>query len=955
MSRMTRLCAAFLGSVACAIGGYVPESNAFVLTRYEASPWLLTNTHSFDWPLDTAGRHNFAHWDLREMPDCEVPWSMAPLGGTDDIPGLDEFDAVEDAFDTWNAVSPSAIKFKQRASPDGAMGPGNLDFSNIVGWGTLGPPLPAEALAVTIKWSTLGNGQVIEADIIFNDDFTWTWVGHDVAMTHNPDVETIALHEIGHVVGLGHVTPQGVMNVHNSIMKPYLWLTDDVWLGAIAAEDRHCGATLDPNTDIIGPGADEDFTTVPNNCPGGGDDGINEETGKIHCGPNGIVETITDHANHELSADDMAGCSFLYCPDLGDAIDPLLNGISQYPTVVHDLIFPGRNLNGKQLDGKAPGAEHLFGIRQRQPARNYTYEWLGGAHEDSDDVDGECFANITNGDEFDDGLSFIPNPPAWGRPLTINTFIKYANDHDGGFHSYFNDDVWLAPEGERHCSGNANPDEAIIGPGPNGVIDSPLNSCPGWGDDEIVGGNVTAGSDRLIMTVIDPHPLWLNIWIDWNQDGIWTPAENVINASFTPQRPVGPNAKGSIKKVYTGVTPGGVPHPHRPVWLRARLDWGENAGTSNNIDGSLARPAGAAQFGEVEDYPLSWDAPKYEQYIFHNVTGGGIRGIGLVFAGDASNSETFAAVVDGNDCYQPDTVPYPELFYDAGIDETFMEFIDPSGIDSCTFRHIGIGDSIPPERTDIRGFFIADSSRDSEPLIEHWLPTTNTVITPTKNTVRIVIGAVNEEVGGWITSTQVDSVLSWDDSIHVAASYRITPDVVPLDHLSPCDPLVSDLPSIDVGTAYINPERPFAFEIPWESLAHGQSVIVEIASSWSINGNEGEEILEFISPLDYLVGVEDSETTIPSGRLLEVFPNPMTGQTEIRYTIPSAAPMSLEIYDVSGRLVRVVEHSPVKRAGYDVAVWDSRTDAGHLAPPGVYFVHLSAGPFEETRKMVLVK
>ena len=39
-----------------------------------------------------------------------------------------------------------------------------------------------------------------------------------------------------------------------------------------------------------------------------------------------------------------------------------------------------------------------------------------------------------------------------------------------------------------------------------------------------------------------------------------------------------------------------------PFYSRFRLDYDENVGTVNNIDGTLNQDKGAAQFGEVEDY-----------------------------------------------------------------------------------------------------------------------------------------------------------------------------------------------------------------------------------------------------------------------------------------------------------------------------------------------------------------
>lgn len=89
---------------------------------------------------------------------------------------------------------------------------------------------------------------------------------------------------------------------------------------------------------------------------------------------------------------------------------------------------------------------------------------------------------------------------------------------------------------------------------------------------------------------------------------------------------------------------------------------------------------------------------------------------------------------------------------------------------------------------------------------------------------------------------------------------------------------------------------------------------------------------------------------IPSQFVLEQnYPNPFNPSTSIRYAIEQAAPVTLTVYDVSGREVAELVNE-VKRPGvYEVAF-----DASDL-PSGVYLYNLKAGAFTETRSMVLAK
>jgi hypothetical protein len=84
-------------------------------------------------------------------------------------------------------------------------------------------------------------------------------------------------------------------------------------------------------------------------------------------------------------------------------------------------------------------------------------------------------------------------------------------------------------------------------------------------------------------------------------------------------------------------------------------------------------------------------------------------------------------------------------------------------------------------------------------------------------------------------------------------------------------------------------------------------------------------------------------------------PNPFGATTAIRYTLAEPAPVSLRVYDATGRLVRrlvtVAESAPA--AAYLVH-WDGRDESGRSVPAGTYFYRLEAGPHAESRAMVRV-
>ena len=83
-------------------------------------------------------------------------------------------------------------------------------------------------------------------------------------------------------------------------------------------------------------------------------------------------------------------------------------------------------------------------------------------------------------------------------------------------------------------------------------------------------------------------------------------------------------------------------------------------------------------------------------------------------------------------------------------------------------------------------------------------------------------------------------------------------------------------------------------------------------------------------------------------------PNPFNPSTTISFTLPEQAALSLAVYDVRGRLVRLLV-SGLYPAGVHRVQWDGADVTGRRAASGIYFYRLAAGRTALTRKMVLVK
>lgn len=82
-------------------------------------------------------------------------------------------------------------------------------------------------------------------------------------------------------------------------------------------------------------------------------------------------------------------------------------------------------------------------------------------------------------------------------------------------------------------------------------------------------------------------------------------------------------------------------------------------------------------------------------------------------------------------------------------------------------------------------------------------------------------------------------------------------------------------------------------------------------------------------------------------------PNPMTDQTALSFQLPEPTLVRAEVFDASGRLVRVLVDGFVA-AGPHQHLWDRRDGSGGRVPAGIYFVRFDAGGRGSRQKVVVL-
>lgn len=85
---------------------------------------------------------------------------------------------------------------------------------------------------------------------------------------------------------------------------------------------------------------------------------------------------------------------------------------------------------------------------------------------------------------------------------------------------------------------------------------------------------------------------------------------------------------------------------------------------------------------------------------------------------------------------------------------------------------------------------------------------------------------------------------------------------------------------------------------------------------------------------------------------VQVFPNPSSGAVTISYTLQKPGNVTLEIYDLQGKLVKRVL-STIQPAGKQKQLWNATDETGRTASAGHYVCRLSVNGNTVTQQIIL--
>jgi|GEM_PF-5621740 len=102
------------------------------------------------------------------------------------------------------------------------------------------------------------------------------------------------------------------------------------------------------------------------------------------------------------------------------------------------------------------------------------------------------------------------------------------------------------------------------------------------------------------------------------------------------------------------------------------------------------------------------------------------------------------------------------------------------------------------------------------------------------------------------------------------------------------------------------------------------------------------------------VSVNDDSNPTGVNYLADNSPNPFNPSTEIAFSVKQAGPVSIEVYNVRGQMVKTLVNEVVSAGNHSV-IWNGDDNEGRNVASGIYFYKMHSDRYTAVKKMILLK
>ena len=138
------------------------------------------------------------------------------------------------------------------------------------------------------------------------------------------------------------------------------------------------------------------------------------------------------------------------------------------------------------------------------------------------------------------------------------------------------------------------------------------------------------------------------------------------------------------------------------------------------------------------------------------------------------------------------------------------------------------------------------------------------------------------------------------------------------------------------------------------SMVIDQQGVIRYYGGSHFGGHNWSAINDLVQGLLTTTSISDDSVSPYKFELKPNYPNPFNPETNIPFTVNETQKVKLEIYNITGQLVKTVINGTFASGSY-TAAWNAVDNNNNPVSSGIYFGRLSGEKVSQTRQIILLK